>query len=254
LHIAGGVLGGGLAYRIYFWALGMVLLLCGGLGFASRSGAAVESDAKDVGLGSAVAHTVSTAAQESGSARWWLLVTGVVLTLWFSYGVIRALRLVHAAAWQVVVPPLRNLPMAIVAVLTIPAAVFALIGLAGAARAHSSFQVGLVATLLAALGYAAVILFASMRLPSKDVPWKAFLPGAICLAIGIEALHVFTAYFLANKLAHASHLYGALGLASTALFYLYLIGRGVVWAAILNAVAWEVRYPQTEATDHSNSE
>jgi hypothetical protein len=243
LHIAGGVLGGGLAYRIYFWALGMVLLLCGGLGLASSSGAAVAADSKDVGLGSAVAHTVSSAAQESGSARWWLLVSGLVLTLWFSYGVFRALRLVHAAAWQVVAPHPRNLPMAIVAVLAIPAAVFALIGLAGAARAHSSFWVGLSVTLLVTFGYVAVILFASMRLPSRDVPWTAFLPGAICLAIGIEALHVFTVYFLANKLAHASHLYGALGLASTGLFYLFLIGRGVVWAAILNAIAWEVRHP-----------
>jgi hypothetical protein len=245
-HIAGGVLGGGLAYRIYFWVLGMVLLFCGGLGFASSSGAGVESDAKDAGLGSAVAHTVTTAAQESGSARWWLLVTGVVLTVWFSFGVFRALRLVHAAAWQVLAPHPRNLPMALVAVLAIPAAVFALMGIAGAARTHSSFGVGLILTLLVTFGYAAVILYASMQLPSRDVPWTAFLPGAIGLAVGIEALHVFTVYFLANKLAHSSQLYGALGLASTALFYLFLIGRGVVWAAILNAVAWEVRHPRLE--------
>jgi hypothetical protein len=43
------------------------------------------------------------------------------------------------------------------------------------------------------------------------------------------------------KLANASELYGALGLATTALFYLFLIGRGVIWAAELNAVNWEVR-------------
>src|SRR5436190_13230392 len=56
-RIAGGVLGGGLAYRLFFWALGMVLLVSGGLGVAWHSGAAVSSDAKDVGLGSAVAHS-----------------------------------------------------------------------------------------------------------------------------------------------------------------------------------------------------
>ena len=38
-QIAGGVLGGGLAYSLYFWVLGMVLVLCGGLGIAWRSGA-----------------------------------------------------------------------------------------------------------------------------------------------------------------------------------------------------------------------
>ncbi len=32
-----------------------------------------------------------------------------------------------------------------------------------------------------------------------------------------------------------------LGLATTALFYLFLVGRGVVWAAEANAVVWDVR-------------
>ena len=59
--------------------------------------------------------------------------------------------------------------------------------------------------------------------------------------VGLEALHIFTVYFLASKLASASSLYGSLGLAGTALFYLYLIGRGLVWAAELNAVVWSVR-------------
>ena len=79
-----------------------------------------------------------------------------------------------------------------------------------------------------------------MHLPSKDVPWTAFLPGAVLLGLGLEALHVFTTYFLETKLANASDLYGVLGLATTALFYLFLVGRGVVWAAELNAVVWEV--------------
>ncbi len=61
------------------------------------------------------------------------------------------------------------------------------------------------------------------------------------LGIGFEALHAFTVYFLADKLASSSALYGALGLAGTMLFFLYLIGRGIIWAAELNAVTWEVR-------------
>src|SRR5687767_11663013 len=41
--IAGGVLGGGLAYRFFFWALSLSLLTAGGLGIASRSNADVAS-------------------------------------------------------------------------------------------------------------------------------------------------------------------------------------------------------------------
>jgi hypothetical protein len=57
------------------------------------------------------------------------------------------------------------------------------------------------------------------------------------MGIGFTALHVFTVYFLSEKLANSSQLYGALGLAATMLFYLFLIGRGVIWAAELTPSA-----------------
>ena len=47
--------------------------------------------------------------------------------------------------------------------------------------------------------------------------------------------------YLAEKLANSSALYGALGLAATMLFYLFCVGRGVIWAAELNALVWDVR-------------
>lgn len=46
---------------------------------------------------------------------------------------------------------------------------------------------------------------------------------------------------MANKLASASAIYGSVRLAGTLLFYLFLIGTGVIWAAELNAVIWQVR-------------
>ena len=67
------------------------------------------------------------------------------------------------------------------------------------------------------------------------------MPGAVLFAIGLEALHVLTVYYLADRLADQSALYGALGLAASLLFFLFLIGRGVVWSAELNAVIWERR-------------
>jgi len=48
-------------------------------------------------------------------------------------------------------------------------------------------------------------------------------------------------YYLETKLANASELYGLLGLATTALFCFFLVGRGAVWAAEANAVVWDAR-------------
>ena len=247
-QIAGGVLGGGMAYRLFFWMLALTVLVCSGLGFAAHAGSNLDSAVSDAGLTTAVASSVSTAAEQSDAGRWWLLGIGLYLSLWFSWSLLRALRLVHAAAWQVALQPLRNAPRAIGYVLAAPIAVAAAAAAAGWVRAHAPTATGLLATLLVGAAFALLWLVVSRGLPAAPgVPWTAFLPGAIALGIGLEALHVFTVYFLADKLANSSALYGTLGLAGTMLFYLYLIGRGVIWAAELNAVTWEVRSERIEA-------
>jgi membrane protein len=221
--------------------LALTVLTAGGLGFASSSGADVASDAEEAGVTKSLATTIETAAQQSATGRWWLVISGVVLVFWFSFGLLRALRLVHAAAWRVPAPPLRNLPKAMAFVIAAPLVLFAASAFSGWVRANAADPVGVLVTLGLGVCFGAVWLWVSMWLPSQDVPWTAYLPGAILFGVGVEALYVFTAYYLQIKLANASELYGALGLATTALFYLFLVGRGVIWAAELNAVTWEVR-------------
>ena len=235
------MLGGGLAYRFFFWVLALSVLLAGGLGFASASGTDVAESSHDAGVTNSLARTIASAAEQSETARWWLVLSGLVLVLWSSYGLLRALHLVHAAAWRIRPPPLRNLPKAVGFVLAAPVVLLAATAGAGWVRAHSADPVGLVATLAIGVAFGAVWIWVSMYLPSQDVPWTAYLPGAVVFGVGLEVLHVFTTYFLQAKLASASELYGVLGLATTALFYFFLIGRGVVWAAELNATVWEVR-------------
>jgi uncharacterized BrkB/YihY/UPF0761 family membrane protein len=241
-EIAGGVLGGGLAYRFFFWVLALTVLSASGLGFLSSAGSNVTADAKDAGLTESLATTISTSAHQSESGRWWLLLTGAFLFLWFSFGLLRALRLVHAAAWRVPLPPLRNGPKALAVVLAAPVVISLATAGSGWVRSNSARPVGVLVTLAAGLVFGAAWLWLSTKLPAQPgVPWTAFLPGAVVFAVGLEALHIFTVYYLQTKLSNASELYGVLGLATTALFYLFLVGRGVVWAAELNAVVWDVR-------------
>ena len=240
-QVAGGVLGGGLAYRLFFWTLALAVLVCGGLGWAASAGENIDTAMQDAGLTAAVASTISSAAQQSESGRWWLITIGTFSFLWFSVSMLRALRLVHAAAWGITPPPMRNLPRALACVVLMPVVLAALAALAGAIRSNTSTGGGLAAVLAVGALFAAAWLVASSWLPSPDVPWTAFLPGAVVFGLGLEVLHLFTVYFLANKLAGASAVYGALGLATTMLFYLFLIGRSVIWAAELNAVVWTVR-------------
>jgi len=254
-EIAGGVLGGGLAYRFFFWIMALAVLAAGGLGLASSSGADVTSEAESAGLTRALASTVATAAQESQTGRWWLILAGTFLFMWFSFGLLRALRLVHASAWRVVPSPLANVVRALAAVLAAPLVVIGLAGGAGWVREHSVRPVGMLATLAVCVVLGALWLWISAKLPAaEDTDWTAFVPGAVLLAAGLEALNLFTVYYLQTKLANASELYGVLGLATTALFCLFLIGRGVVWAAELNSVVWEVRGSRRPDEDRTRAE
>jgi uncharacterized BrkB/YihY/UPF0761 family membrane protein len=236
------VLGGGLAYRFFFWVLALTVLVAGGLGFASSSGTDVAANSREAGVTNSLAATIATAAEQSEAGRWWLVLAGLFLVLWSSYGLLRALRLVHAAAWRITPPPLRNAHKALGIVLATPVVLLLLASGAGWVRANGGRPAGLLATLGVALLVGVLWYWVSARLPApEDVPWTAFLPGAVLLGVGFQALHVFVVYFLQRKLGNASELYGALGLATTALFYLFLVGRGVVWAAEVNAAVWEVR-------------
>jgi uncharacterized BrkB/YihY/UPF0761 family membrane protein len=240
-EIAGGVLGGGLAYRFFFWVLALSLLLASGLGFAANAEADVDGATGETGLSESVQSTVATAALQSEDGRWWLLVLGIVFTLWFSLGLVRALRLVHSAAWRIAPQPLSHAPRSVAVVVAAPFAFAAVSALAGWVRAEVGGASGLAATLLTCLVFGLFWLWASAHLPAPDVPRVAFLPGAVVFALGVEVMHLMTVYYLADRLADQSALYGALGLAATLLFYLFLLGRGVVWSAELNAVVWERR-------------
>ncbi len=79
----------------------------------------------------------------------------------------------------------------------------------------------------------------SLRLPHAPASALELIPGAIAFAVGVEALHLIVVYYLAARLTHASALYGSLGIAAAILFGLYLIGRLIIAAIVINVAVWE---------------
>ena len=237
-RIAGGVLGGGLAYRLFFWTLALSVLLFGGLGFTSAGDA--ESAANSASLGSNFATTIGNAAAQSQASRWWLLVTGIVLVIWFAFMLLRALRLVQASAWQVPSGHGFPRPTNVLTVIAVPAVFVLVSALTGVAANLLGPFSGVVAFLLGIAIVTGLVMLGMSWLPSKPAPVYAHLPGAIVLAIVIQTLGAVGEFFIANQLASSEALYGVLGLAGTLLFVLYVIGRTTVWACELNAITWDV--------------
>jgi uncharacterized BrkB/YihY/UPF0761 family membrane protein len=105
--------------------------------------------------------------------------------------------------------------------------------------AHHTQKIDRSLYLLIGLIAGGIWLAASSKLPPGDKPWMALLPGAALVALGVALLEVVSFYLLGPYLTHKSQIYGAIGIASMLLLWLYVLGRLMVAAAILNASRWE---------------
>jgi uncharacterized BrkB/YihY/UPF0761 family membrane protein len=237
-RVAAAVLAGGVAYRFFFWLLALALLGGGALGFADADGA--EDAAADQGAGRALASAIGNAAQSSHAARWWLLVVGAWLLLWTGYMGAKTLVLVCSTVWGL--PPRRlGNPLRASLVFT-GATVGYLAAMTGArwVRAESE-AVGFLATLSLILVPFCFWLAASWWLPRGTERLLDLVPGAVLVAVGVQALNLLTAYLLGPRLNNATELYGGLGIATTILFWLYIVARLVIGAAILDEALVERR-------------
>lgn len=229
----GGLLAGAVAFRLFLWLVPFVLLLVGLLGAVTDFEESTPGSISDsLGLQGALAETVSDSASQRG---WWIaILLGLFGTVWAGMGVVRAMRISHSAAWGVPPDRARNALVASAIVSGTAVGFIVLTFIVGWIRHHTGF-IGLLAA-LAMLGvYFVGWLALSIWLPHRDVPVKALVPGAALFALGVEALHLFTTYYLTDRAARAASVYGALGTALVLLFWLYLLARLMVGSAVLNA-------------------
>ena len=236
---AAGLLAGGLAYRFFLWLVPFGLVVAAVLEFlAEYDETALEDTARRFGLSAVSAAAASDAIEQQAHSTWYFLGSGLVLIAWFGPGALRALSLAHAVAWRL--PPAK-FRRPVRAGLAFSAIVTALIlGSASTAFLRESTPVlGLVVTVAFVLVYAGVYVWLAAHLPNRATDWRAFIPGAVLVAVGAQAVHLLVVIYLAPKIGRSSELYGTLSAATVVLLWLYLIARLLVAAAFLDAALWE---------------
>ena len=72
-------------------------------------------------------------------------------------------------------------------------------------------------------------------LPRRGTGWRALVPGAALVAVGMLVINAFNVYITSRLVEERADTYGALGMAAALLFSLFLVGRLVVGSAVLNA-------------------
>jgi uncharacterized BrkB/YihY/UPF0761 family membrane protein len=236
--VAGGIIAGALAYRLFIWLLPFALVLVAGLGLAADSASrSPEDTAEAIGLEGLITRSITSAAESPN--RWYALAIGIPVLLYATSSLLRVLIGAHRLAWtddRSAVP--KPTPGATVVLLVVLLAFVTVSGFASSIRAWSE-PLGVLSTAAVALPYAGLWLLESNRLPHRGVAWTALLPGAILFGVGLELLHVVTAYVIEPWAVAKQGTYGALGVAAALLFGLFLLSRLIVAAAIVNATLWE---------------
>jgi uncharacterized BrkB/YihY/UPF0761 family membrane protein len=119
---------------------------------------------------------------------------------------------------------------------------FACAGLAARARSAVGAGLGFGASALLVVVVAGVWLGASWLLPHREgISWTALVPGAVLVGTAFALLQAVTTNWLGPRLNHYSALYGSLGVAFVILGWLYVVGRMMVAAPLLNAAIVEHR-------------
>jgi membrane protein len=211
-----------------------------GLGLAAEaSSESPEEAAEALGLEGLVTSSIASAA--NSSSRWYALAIGVPVLVWTTRGLLRALIGAHRLVWgDVRARALKPGLLPTLLLLGVLLSFGVVSALASALRAWETGP-GVLGSLVALVPYAGLWLLVSLRLPHRDAPWSALLPGALVFGAGIQLLNAVIAYVI-TPWALAKHgTYGALGVAAALLFGLYLISRLVVGVAVLNATLWDRR-------------
>jgi uncharacterized BrkB/YihY/UPF0761 family membrane protein len=245
-EVAGGIIAGALAFRMFIWLLPFALVVVAGLGIAaSEASRSPRSAAKSLGLAGLVSHSITTAAK-SGN-RWYALAIGIPALIFATRSVLRVLIGSHRLVWgDLRIETPKPKLVATLLLLAMILCYFALSVLASWERTRSG-GLGLIATLAVLIGYAGVWLLISLRLPHHHAHWSALVPGAILFAVGVEVLQLVTVYVVAPYSLNKEGTYGALGLAAGLMVGLFLISRLIVTTAIVNATLWERRVRGREA-------
>jgi uncharacterized BrkB/YihY/UPF0761 family membrane protein len=237
--IAGGELAGALAYRLFLWFLPFVLVLVAGLGvYADASDRTPREVADRLGLAGLVVHSVAVAA--TSNARWYALLIGVPILLYLTRSLLRTVVAVHRLAWGL--EPRRG-HLTSVNVMLFLLAVVASLAVAAfvSASVEASAWFWLAVAPLAVLVRAAIWLGLSRRLPGRNRRMSTLLPGAIVVGVGFLAVNVFTQLLIVWLGNTREDTYGALGLAATILFSLWLTSRVIVVSAVADATLWSRR-------------
>jgi membrane protein len=236
--LGGGLIAGGVAFRIFLWLVPLGLVVAALLSFwVEHDEDGLEDVSRDFGIGATAAESAARALQSNDRNAGLVLVIGVVTLAWFSLGAVRALILAHALAWQLKPPRIRR-PFRVIAIFNGLFVGYTAVSLGLAWLREQLGTISILGTALTLAATTGVALTAMWLLPRRATTARDLLPGALLVAVGSQLIQIAVLFYFAPRLGRSEETYGALGSAATLLVWLYVISRLITGAAFLNSTLW----------------
>src|SRR6516165_855721 len=240
-RVGGGILAGALAFRIFLFMVPLVYLAFTVLGTASAAATQDPAQlARDIGITGVLASAV-VQAQDHSAWTLAVLVGGGAVALFLTAGSLaKALYVVHWLIWRIP----RVMPAGLVprlALIGVALTASALGVAVNRVRSSSGVAGAVIAIVVVTVASFALWWWVSWKLPHPPVPARALVPGALLMAIGADALHLLTTYWIGHLVARKTNTYGSVGIALAVLLWVYILGRIIVASAGLNAALWHRR-------------
>ncbi len=237
IEAVGNILGAAIAFRLFLFLVPLTLIVVGLLGvFVDSSGYADLAD--QVGMSGGIAASIQQSLSSS-DAHWVALLTGAFGTLWAGRNLVKALTAANTLAWRLDRPRHFPKPRVMLAFVGIVAAMIVSGAIVNRIRVASGLALAAGSMVVIGLIYAGGWFVLSLMLPRATKDPSALLPGAALVGLVIAGMQWFTQINLTDKVGRASSLYGNLGIAVVTLGALFIIGRLVIGAAVVNAVVFE---------------
>lgn len=239
IEVGGTLLAGALGFRIFIWMLPCSLLAATVLGFTETSGRPPDELVQDLGMSPLTASLVGQLGEQAERGRYLTLLLGLLLLAWAGLTLSRAFDRVRDRVWLTRLSRKPTTTLARAARYNLLLLLVVLVNMAGPIVAGVLGRDAAVISLPSLLVYLLLGIF--LLSPEWPPQWRTAWPGALLIALGAEGLHLAAVIYLPGKLARASELYGALGVAAAVLVWLALMARLIVLGQVLNAVLAERR-------------
>ncbi len=233
--IGGPTLAGGVTLYGFLAMFALLVLGVAALGYVSAGNRNLASDlTRDLGLTGQAARIVTESVDAAQDSRRLTTVFGVIGIVWLGSSFALVVANAFDAAWHV---PGRGLRDRLLGLVWLAGSAL-LAAVSAGATALWALLPGVFAPLVIAVTFAgngALWMWTSWMLPNRSVAWRTLVGPAVLAAVLLEVLKVAGAYVVPHFVTTSSELYGSIGVIFAILLWLLVLGRLVVYLAVVEA-------------------